>query len=282
MEHPTDKLLLEAEKALDRFEPEIALKFFERVFEIGSDFNIANQIANCHIQLLQLENAESWLIKSLELQPNQFYALLQLGQLKSGEQAATLFINAIHEGNQIISSSKDINIVQEMSREVSNALCALCEIYMTDLCDGAEAETNCERFMAEALRLDPKNPEVYQTMASVRISQCRVDDAIKLLETGMDIWYRPPSGEEPIIYDSNWPAYSSRLALSKLLIEVSSFERALSIIETLEVENDEDPEIWYLYSWTNLQKAKLAVDQEEGMLFLADARDCLQVLAEVL
>ena len=281
MEHSTEKLLIEAEKALDKFEPEIAIKFYERIFENSADFQIANQIANCAIQLQDFGLAESWLIKSLEIEPNQFFALLQLGQLKTGREAATLYFNAINAGNFLISqTTTDLKLLHELKREVANALCALCELYMTDLCDEQDAEQKCEEFMNEAYKLDPQNPEVYQTTASVRISQCRVPEAAKLLQDGMDLWYQELTTDEPLVHDQSWPTYTSRLALAKLLIEVECFDRAISIIETLECENDEDFEVWYLFSWTFMQKSQ-AADTEERLSLLADAKECLQALIEV-
>jgi cytochrome c-type biogenesis protein CcmH/NrfG len=50
------------------------------------------------------------------------------------------------------------------------------------------AETECERFVNEALKYDPENPEVHQTMASLRISQNRKDDALKALNHSYQLW----------------------------------------------------------------------------------------------
>ena len=273
-----EKLLQEAEKALDRFQPEIALKFFERIYQNGNDYSIANQIGSCFLQLNQLKEAEEWLLKSLDLEPSQFCTLLQLGQLKSGQEAASLYLQGINLGTNMLNSNiDDENLVKEVPRHISSALCALCELFMTDLCDEADAEANCEEFMKEALRLDPENPEVYQTLASVRISQCNNKEALKMLEKGMDLWYQPLASDAELVIDSNWPLYNSRLALAKLFIEVESFDRALCIIETLEAENDEDPEVWYLYAWTYSQKAQICDAQEN----LSDAKEALQVLIEV-
>jgi hypothetical protein len=50
------------------------------------------------------------------------------------------------------------------------------------------AESECERFVNEALKYDPENPEVHQTMASLRISQNRKDDALRSLTHGHQLW----------------------------------------------------------------------------------------------
>jgi len=48
--------------------------------------------------------------------------------------------------------------------------------------DAPEAETTCENLLMGALEIDPGNPEALQTLASVRMSQQRPDDAKQCLE----------------------------------------------------------------------------------------------------
>ncbi len=100
--------------------------------------------------------------------------------------------------------------------------------------------------MKQALAIDPTNPEVYSTNASVLLSQCRNDDARLYLEKSMDLWYKEPEEDKAVVVDSSWPIYSSRIALAKFLIEVSAFDRACAVIETCQAEQDEDPENWYM------------------------------------
>ena len=50
------------------------------------------------------------------------------------------------------------------------------------------AETECERLCNEAMKYDNNNPEPYHTMASVRISQERNEEALEILKKGHDLW----------------------------------------------------------------------------------------------
>ena len=45
-----------------------------------------------------------------------------------------------------------------------------------------EAETQCEQCLAEALKNGPNSPEPYQGMANLRLSQCRPEESIQMLE----------------------------------------------------------------------------------------------------
>lgn len=50
------------------------------------------------------------------------------------------------------------------------------------------AESNCEELLKSALQVDPENTEALQTLASVRMSQQRPDEAKELLEKAWLSW----------------------------------------------------------------------------------------------
>jgi hypothetical protein len=62
------------------------------------------------------------------------------------------------------------------------------------------AESNCEELLKSALQVDPENTEALQTLASVRMSQERPDEAREILEKAWSSWkdleagvfHRPP------------------------------------------------------------------------------------------
>lgn len=47
----------------------------------------------------------------------------------------------------------------------------------------------------------------------------------------------------------DYPVATTRLSLAKLLLEMSLHAAALEILQQLENEDDEDPEVWYLSGW---------------------------------
>jgi Tfp pilus assembly protein PilF len=55
------------------------------------------------------------------------------------------------------------------------------------------------KYMARALDLDPNNPEVYSTNASVLLSQCKPNEARIFLENGMDLWYHEPEEGRAVV-----------------------------------------------------------------------------------
>lgn len=71
--------------------------------------------------------------------------------------------------------------------QYSQTLCAMTEIYLTDLCDVPDAEQRCECYMTEALKVP--TCDVFVTLASVRMSQERGEEARVLVEQGMDTWW---------------------------------------------------------------------------------------------
>ena len=50
------------------------------------------------------------------------------------------------------------------------------------------AESNCEELLKSALQVDPENTEALQTLASVRMSQQRPDEAKEILEKAWHSW----------------------------------------------------------------------------------------------
>jgi cytochrome c-type biogenesis protein CcmH/NrfG len=50
------------------------------------------------------------------------------------------------------------------------------------------AESNCEELLKSALQVDPENTEALQTLASVRMSQQRPEEAKEILEKAWSSW----------------------------------------------------------------------------------------------
>ena len=99
------------------------------------------------------------------------------------------------------------------NRKISSALCSLTDLYLTDLwldpphscplnsqrrpenlmCSlgsyEEDAEQRCCSYLDEALTFDATNPEVYQSYASVRISQEQPDEARIMMEKSLDVWF---------------------------------------------------------------------------------------------
>lgn len=106
-----------------------------------------------------------------------------------------------------------------------------------------DAEQRCEALITEALLVHPNNPESLQTLASVRISQLRHDEARNALKMSMDLW-KDLKPEDPKV-----PDFPVRISLSRLLMESELEDEALEVLERLILEDDQSVEAWYLGGW---------------------------------
>lgn len=128
----------------------------------------------------------------------------------------------------------------EKKLKLAETLCAVAEVYMTDLSWEADAETRCEGLVTEATMLAPELPDAWQTVANVRVSQSRREDAVAALERSLALW-ADLDPEDPRV-----PPFPSRVALARLLMECELEERAVDVCERLVLEDDTSVEAWYL------------------------------------
>lgn len=100
----------------------------------------------------------------------------------------------------------------------------------------------------------PDSPEPLQTLASVRISQSKLDDARSALERSLDMWISLPPEHLDV------PDFPTRISLARLLMEAQMEDRAMDVLERLVAEDDSSVEAWYLGGWClNLMGTKTAV-----------------------
>ena len=141
------------------------------------------------------------------------------------------------------SDGSDSATFEKRRRLLAETLCGIIEIYMTDLSWEPDAETRCESLITEALLTAPHSPEALQTLASVRISQTRIEEAQKALQSSMELWQdRPPESEDV-------PDFATRISLARSLMEVEMEENAIEVLERLVGEDDGSVEAWYLGGW---------------------------------
>lgn len=124
--------------------------------------------------------------------------------------------------------------------KLAETLCAVAEVYMTDLSWEADAEARCEALVTEATMLAPELPDAWQTVANVRVSQSRREDAVAALGRSLALW------EDLDPMDPRVPPFPSRVALARLLMECELEERAVDVCERLVLDDDTSVEAWYL------------------------------------
>jgi hypothetical protein len=107
-----------------------------------------------------------------------------------------------------------------------------------------QAGAKCDALMTEALLVSPESPAVLQTLASVRISEVRMEDAKSALARSMDLWRHLPAD------DVNIPDFATRISLSRLLLEVEREADAVDVVDQLVQEDDQSVEALYLGAWS--------------------------------
>ncbi|CDO73722.1 hypothetical protein BN946_scf185015.g50 [Trametes cinnabarina] len=167
----------------------------------------------------------------------------------------------------------------ELKRNIVRALIGMVEIWMDpsyDLCFDPAAEKTCEDLMNLALQTDPGNTEALQTLASVRMSQQRPDDAKACLEQAWTQW------KDLELDDPQLPPIPSRLSLVKLFLELELYTPALLVLQGIMATDDQEVEAWYLEGWCFFLMAEKAqesggkLDELTWEELARDARDCLE------
>jgi tetratricopeptide (TPR) repeat protein len=160
----------------------------------------------------------------------------------------------------------------EKKQKIATALCGIAEVYMTDLSWEEDAETRCEAAVTEALLIAPESPEPLQTLASIRLSQQRVDDAKSALSRSTSLW----TDLDPD--DPKVPDYSTRISLSRLLMEAEMEDEAIEVLERLIGENDGSVEAWYLGGWCLhlLAEKQKTIELDAATSLMRTSRDWLE------
>ncbi|QRV75620.1 TPR repeat-containing protein [Ceratobasidium sp. AG-Ba] len=172
-------------------------------------------------------------------------AYLYLAQLSDSPQEALGHYQAAVDlvAARIKSGTTSPEDQEELKKIAAKALVAMIEIWMSDLCMEPEAESQCDTLLTLAHSIDPSNPEVLQSEASIRISQSRPEDALRSVAAAWSAWKDLPPG------DSKIPTGDIRLQLAKLMLELGRNGDALEVIAGVVAEDDQDVEAWYLEGW---------------------------------
>ncbi|KAJ1665938.1 hypothetical protein IW140_002865 [Coemansia sp. RSA 1813] len=270
-----DKLLTKTQELMDDNKHDQALQYVAKAINLDGQSTQALLLAAIiQLDIGNIEPAISCLLKSVEIEPDRgFEKYMYLGQLMIELEAVKYFqlgVNAMQRDLEELPETSSQATV--LKRKMAEAYVAMTEIYLTDCCFEDDAEKKCEEFLANGLKVDPECPEIHQTMASVRLSQNRLDDARECLCKSMSLWTEKDQNDT-----SQIPSFETRLALVRLLLEVDDKDQALSILERLQKEDDESIDMWYLYGWTyhlQSEEEETTSDGEENADLLRSSREC--------
>ncbi|KAI2635042.1 hypothetical protein GGS21DRAFT_490250 [Xylaria nigripes] len=244
-----------AEKALEGSSP-------------GSDdaLSALNLLGQISLELGDLDTARAYLLRAVAIDedgakdesvgggPDKFLSLAQLSEdggkdsvswFEKGAAALKARLQALeNKGGKNSQGQVTQAVVEELRRKLAMTLCSVAEVYMTDLSWEEDAEQRCEALTTEATMVAPDFAETWQTLANVRISQSRFDDARAALTRSLELWKDLPP-EDPAV-----PDFPSQVGLSRLLVEVDMEQEAIEVLERLVGEDDQSVEVWYLGGWS--------------------------------
>ncbi|KAL8644214.1 MAG: hypothetical protein Q9210_007367 [Variospora velana] len=211
-------------------------------------------LAEIQLELGDADAARNAFLRAVSLDPKgsidesqgggaeKFLWLAQLSE-EGGHDSVSWFEKGIMVLRNELASKRDLEVQAHKRRKLAAALCGVVEIYMTDLSWEPDAESRCESLITEAMLVAPESPETLQTLANVRISQTRVEEARKVLADSIELWKDLPAGDDSV------PEFPARISLSRLLMEVEMEDDATGVLERLVEEDDTSVEAWYLGGW---------------------------------
>ncbi|KAF7503368.1 hypothetical protein GJ744_003932 [Endocarpon pusillum] len=193
--------------------------------------------------------------------------------IKWFEKACAILRRALRELEEQHGIEEAEDAIIDTRRQLGETLCSMTEVYMTDLSFDPEAGSRCDALMTEAVLVSPDSPAVLQTLASVRISEERMDDATSALTRSMELWRHLPND------DVNIPDFATRISLARLLLEVGMEPEAVEVVDQLVQEDDQSVEALYLGAWSRY------LSFEKNANTASDSRDwfrrCLRLYTSV-
>nr|XP_022313654.1 probable assembly chaperone of rpl4 [Crassostrea virginica] len=267
-QYSVDQILDKVEEYIDSFQYELAQKFCQRALEMEPDNLRALETAgSLLLELGNTEAAKQCFGRAVEVKPDAGHSkYMYLGQLFEGAEAIQFF----QKGIELMVKEREAQSAQELAaacggdekisgRDISSAYCSLAEIYMTDCCDEPNAESECETAINKAIETDGENPEAYQLKASFYLSKDNKKEALSMIKKSVSLWLpRFEAVDQGIITEEDSDpvevvplSYDVRVSAAKILTEVEEFETAVTVLEGLLDENEDDAQLWYMIGWAN-------------------------------
>ncbi|RMY49118.1 hypothetical protein D0865_07682 [Hortaea werneckii] len=276
-----EQLYASAIDLVEQSQPEDALRQAKKLWSqcqkglVTEQLPALNLLGEISVELGDVDSAKQYFEQAVALDPEgkvpeamgggaeKFLWLAQLCEeggkasvqwFEKGAAALQGEIEALETGNMPGMDEEGMLMLRvEKKRKLANALCGIVEVYMTDLSWEDDAEARCEALVTQAMTVeDETSPEVLQTLASVRLSQERKEDAQSALTRSLATW-RHLDPEDPAI-----PDFANRIALSRLLMEAEMEKEAMFVLQRLVTDDDQSVEAWYLGGWCqNLIAEKL-------------------------
>ncbi|KAI6133444.1 hypothetical protein EDD17DRAFT_1690162 [Pisolithus thermaeus] len=308
---PIASLVAKAQDLIVQCDYPLACKFLERILSREDGTPTEKNQAREMMGVVLLELAEVDAAKEMFLSlvpphpdapsPPPPSAYLHLAQLSDDDPRAALShyqtaIDLLHaqlKGKSPVVSNTDDDDDEETKSNIVRAYLGMIEIWMDpahDLCFDPAASPTCDALLSRALEIDPQNLETLQTLASVRLSQEKPEEALQALRTFSLPDHASTDLQTHKSILLNALPIPVRIARAKLLLECGAYSDALSLLEGVLATDDANVEGWYLMGWswwllaerrkegdtTVAQNLGEDGEQLEWQDMARDSRDCLE------
>ncbi|WWD21239.1 hypothetical protein CI109_105723 [Kwoniella shandongensis] len=291
--HDAASLIDKAHTLLAQSNFELAIKFLERALEVEpSNLEARELLGVAELEGGDVDSGREHLLHLLPphtseppSHPSPYLYLAQCAQdpqeaLGYYTTATAILERRIAEnerkgkGKAVVDITGEEEGGEEERQMAVTALVAMIEIWMSDLCFEEAAEKNCDALIARALSISPTDPEVKLSLASIRMSQSRFEEA---KEVALDL-YNEIEGKEA--FDDTLPALPARLSLSRLLLEHSQHLEALEVLSTVREEDSLNVEGAYLEGWALYLRAGAIVENPSLLTVTPSLKPPAAVAAE--
>ncbi|KAJ3988924.1 hypothetical protein F5890DRAFT_1488853 [Lentinula detonsa] len=262
-------LLEKAQSLIVQCDYELAARFIQRILDQQpSNAEAKEMLGVVQLELGDIDAAKQTFFSLLPPNPDAPSppppsAHLYLAQISDEDprsalqhyQAAVELLSVQLKGKERAGNNAPSDDEIELKSNIVRALIGQVEIWMDpsyDLCFEPEAERTCEDLLETALKVDPDNPEALQSLASVRMSQQKPEDAKACLEKSWISW-KDLDLDHPRV-----PPIPARLGLVRLFLELSLYSPALLVLHGVMTADDEEVEAWYLEGWCYFLMAEQA------------------------
>ncbi|KAI5954333.1 hypothetical protein KGF54_002108 [Candida jiufengensis] len=301
-----NSIIAEVRALLATSQPDKALQILSpHINENQNSIDFLQILGETLLENNDLEQAYNVLTKACELDPtaeNGIEKFLYLGQIIGGFDGLNYInigLNKLQdtmnklENNEITNEelqSKNYNNNEEYIKwiinKINSGIFASIEIWMTDLCMEPEAESKCNELIETSLKIDPKNPETFSQLSSIRISQQLKPEAIEALIHSWDLFKlkktkledfaneKTTQGEDNFEIGMEYVELIQPLiTLSKFAIELEQYDIATEIIQNISDINDTILDAYYIESLSSILKAKQLALKELNLSEDQDYRD---------
>ena len=156
-----------------------------------------------------------------------------------------------HEDEKLsVEKEKEIG---DLKYEISSAFVSIAELFMTDLCDEDDAETECEKYLNLSLAADPTNSETYAAFGQFRHCQLKDDDAVMYFGIALKKLFGAMKMEADEKLEKKLDIFSDRsltidsfLKIIKLGIELEQYDLCVRVLKGMIKFDDGIGESWAL------------------------------------